>query len=137
MIRVFCVQYNTLDANLPPGEGVAAKLLRSAGIGFSAATAAAISSNWARVIKTCKQTSPDPSITYSQVLSDFRVQHALLLLQANRFSSDSHAWVFLVAWLIVLVALLSSVASQISSRYQRGCGTVMCDVISYLETTSH
>ena len=61
------MQYNTLDANLPPAEGVASKVLRSAGIGFSAATAAAVSSNWARVIKTCKQTSPDPTISYAQV----------------------------------------------------------------------
>jgi hypothetical protein len=71
-----CVQYNLLDANLPHFDGVPAMVVRSAGIGFSAATAAAVSSNWARVIKTCKQTSPDPNISYSQVLLRLRLCHS-------------------------------------------------------------
>jgi hypothetical protein len=61
------MQYNTLDATLAPADGAMAKVLRSASIGFSAATAAAVSSNWVRVIKTYKQTHPDHNVSYPQV----------------------------------------------------------------------
>lgn len=62
-----CMQYNLLDGNLPETSGPALNILRSATIGFSSATVSAVASNWARVIKTNKQTSPDPRASYVQV----------------------------------------------------------------------
>lgn len=63
------MQYNLLDGHLPETSGTVATILRSAVIGFSSATSSAVASNWARVIKTNKQTHPDPNISYVMVRS--------------------------------------------------------------------
>lgn len=62
-----CSQYNLLDSRIPVPESAAATVVRNGGIGFSAAAAAAIASNWARVIKTLKQTHADARVSYGQV----------------------------------------------------------------------
>jgi hypothetical protein len=61
------MQYNTLDVCLPEVESHAARIMRAAFIGFSAATSAALASNWARVIKTAKQTHHDAHASYAEV----------------------------------------------------------------------
>jgi hypothetical protein len=64
----FCdaLQYNLLDSKLPEPESNVLAVVRNGAIGFSAAAAAAIASNWARVIKTFKQTHANARVTYAQ-----------------------------------------------------------------------
>lgn len=59
--------YNYLNATLPPAEQFAAKLGRSAVIGFSASLVSDTCSNSIRVVKTAKQASTVP-ITYPEVV---------------------------------------------------------------------
>ena len=61
------VVYNTLDGALPEFDTVGQSVVRNAGIGLSAATAAACVSNWTRVIKTTKQTHATGVVSYHQV----------------------------------------------------------------------
>ena len=48
-------QYNTLDTALPEGGTFTSNVLRNAGVGLAASSAAAVASNWARILKTSKQ----------------------------------------------------------------------------------
>eukprot|EP00892_Ulva_mutabilis_P012411 jgi/Ulvmu1/9542/UM053_0031.1 len=72
--------YNLLDGNLPQTSGTALNIVRSAAIGFTSATASAVASNWARVIKTNKQTSPDPNTSYIRVVRAIIEQGGVLSL---------------------------------------------------------
>jgi hypothetical protein len=60
------MQYNWLDTAIPEYSTVPQTVARNAGIGLSASTAAAVASNWTRVMKTAKQTHEGPT-TYRQV----------------------------------------------------------------------
>lgn len=60
--------YNFLNEKLPPGKTHVEKLLRSAGIGFSASVVSDTVSNSVRVVKTVRQTYETP-ISYTKAIS--------------------------------------------------------------------
>jgi hypothetical protein len=67
--RPSVVQFNTLDDFLPEYNTVWESVIRNGVIGLSAATVAACTSNWMRVIKTTKQTHVSGKITYWEARS--------------------------------------------------------------------
>merc|ERR1719343_175490 len=66
----FFVVLHYLTHHIPPASGLWLGLLRHAFIGAVAATVSDITSNSIRVMKTKKQTSPDPNMGYIQAMTD-------------------------------------------------------------------
>lgn len=82
------VQYNHLDEVLPVYDTLRGSVLRSAFIGFSASTTAAVVSNWVRVVKTMKQTSARAT-TYTKVCSAGALQVSIERSSAAQLLSCS------------------------------------------------
>ncbi|KAK3271266.1 hypothetical protein CYMTET_20375 [Cymbomonas tetramitiformis] len=60
--------YNTLQANIAPADGIEG-LARNAFIGFCASSTSDVISNSIRVVKTVRQTSPDPNMGYRRAVT--------------------------------------------------------------------
>jgi len=74
----FFVALNFLSTRLPSVEGHVMGLVRQAFIGAIAATISDVTSNSIRVMKTKKQTSPDPNMGYFKAMTDVIATDGLL-----------------------------------------------------------
>lgn len=94
--------FNTLQVMVPEQEGKM-KLVRNAGIGIAAAAVSDCVSNSLRVIKTVKQTSPDPNLSYMGAVQSVVKQGGIASLfgrglQTRLLTNILQSMVFSVAW---------------------------------------
>mmetsp|Transcript_32089 Transcript_32089/g.90995 ORF Transcript_32089/g.90995 Transcript_32089/m.90995 type:complete len:340 (+) Transcript_32089:139-1158(+) len=94
--------FNTLQVMVPEAEGKM-KLLRNAGIGICSAAVSDCVSNSLRVIKTVKQTNPDPNMTYAGAVKSVVQQGGIGALfgrglQTRLITNILQSMVFSVAW---------------------------------------
>jgi hypothetical protein len=94
--------FNTLQLVVPEQEGKM-KLVRNAGIGIVSAAVSDCVSNSLRVIKTVKQTSPDPNLSYVGAVQSVVKQGGVASLfgrglQTRLLTNILQSMVFSVAW---------------------------------------
>jgi len=94
--------FNALQLAVPEQEGKM-KLVRNAGIGICAAAVSDCVSNSLRVIKTVKQTSPDPNLSYTGAIKSVVQQGGIGALfgrglQTRLLTNILQSMVFSVAW---------------------------------------